>query len=148
MSSAQALSPPPIKVLRLPHRADAVAGARRQIRAAMADAGLSQAVVDDAEVVISELLGNAVRHGRAIAGGVLVLGWQVRATELALRVTDGGSCLPVEAREAPPTAVSGRGLRIVERLSSTWGVTDHVGGLRTVWALLPLETPPTLRLVR
>ncbi|MFZ0159682.1 MAG: ATP-binding protein [Kineosporiaceae bacterium] len=136
-------------VLRLPHRAEAVAAARRRIRSALGEAGLSGPVLDDAEVVVSELLGNAVRHGHAIAGGVIVLGWQVLQSELQLRVTDGGgSGRAVEAREAPATAVCGRGLHIVERLSTSWGVTEHVGGLRTVWAMLPLESPPTLRLVR
>jgi len=151
VSPAEARSPLTVgNVLRLPHRADAVAVARRRIRSALGEAGLSDPVLEDAEVVVSELLGNAVRHGRAIAGGVLVLGWQVLGSQLQLRVIDGGGGWggPVEARVAPSTAVCGRGLHIVERLSTSWGVTEHVGGLRTVWAMLPLECPPTLRLVR
>ncbi len=98
--------------------------------------------------MISELLGNAVRHARAIAGGVVVMGWQLRNARLHLRVTDGGSGRTVEARKAPLTAVSGRGLHIVERLADEWGVTNHAGGLRTVWASLPLDRVPSLRLVR
>lgn len=139
---------PPAEVLRLPHRPDSVAVARRTLRAALGRMGLTEQVIDDAEVVVSELLGNAVRHARAIAGGVLVLGWQLRGGQLQLRVTDGGSGRVVEAQEASLTAVSGRGLHIVERLTEGWGVTDHAGGLRTVWAVLSLDRAPALRLVR
>jgi anti-sigma regulatory factor (Ser/Thr protein kinase) len=136
-----------VEVLRLPHRPEAVALARRTVRACLAERRVCDAAMDDAEVVVSELLGNAVRHARAIAGGVLVLGWQVRHGQLQVRVTDGGSGR-VESVEADVTAVSGRGLHIVERLTTSWGVTDHAGGLRTVWATVSLDRPPTLRLIR
>jgi serine/threonine-protein kinase RsbW len=135
-------------VVRLPHRPEAVAVARHRLRGAMADAGLPESVQEDAEVVVSELLGNAIRYARAIAGGVLVLGWQIRDTHLEVRVTDGGSGRLVEAQAPSPTAVHGRGLHIVERLASAWGVTDHAGGLRTVWASLPMDASHSLRLVR
>ncbi|MFN8081156.1 MAG: ATP-binding protein [Kineosporiaceae bacterium] len=139
---------PPAEVLRLPHRPDSVTVARRTLRAALGRMGLAEPIIDDAEVVVSELLGNAVRHARAIAGGVLVLGWQLRGGQLQVRVTDGGSGRVVEAQEPSLTAVSGRGLHIVERLSECWGVNDHAGGLRTVWAALSLDRTPALRLVR
>jgi len=135
-------------VLRLAHRPDAVADARRRIRDSLTARGLSDPLIEDAEIVVSELLGNAVRHARAIAGGVLVVGWHLTAEHLQLRVTDGGSGRAVEAQETSETAVSGRGLHIVERLTSAWGVTDHAGGLRTVWATLRLDRQPSLRLVR
>lgn len=140
------LAPP--EVLRLPHRAESVRIARRTLRESMVRMNLPDEFSDDAEVVISELLGNAVRHARAIAGGVVVMGWQLRNARLHLRVTDGGSGRTVEARKASLTAVSGRGLHIVERLADEWGVTNHAGGLRTVWASLPLDRVPSLRLVR
>lgn len=135
-------------VLRLAHRPEAVADARRRVRDALLARGLDEPVVEDAEIVVSELLGNAVRYARAIAGGVLVVGWQLTEEQLQVRVTDGGSGRAVEAQEPSETAVSGRGLHIVERLTSAWGVTDHAGGLRTVWATLPLDRQPSLRLVR
>jgi anti-sigma regulatory factor (Ser/Thr protein kinase) len=125
-----------------------VAVARRTVRASLADREVAGAAVDDAEMVVSELLGNAVRHARAIAGGVLVLRWQLCPGQLRILVTDGGSGREVESSTPDDTAVSGRGLHIVERLTSDWGVTDHAGGLRTVWARLSLDRPPTLRLVR
>jgi anti-sigma regulatory factor (Ser/Thr protein kinase) len=109
---------------------------------------LADTVLDDVEVVVSELLGNSVRHARPIAGGVLLLHWQLTDDELTIRVTDGGGGRGVVPRDSDPMSDSGRGLHIVERLSMVWGVTDHAGGLRSVWAVLPTHgRPRPLRLV-
>ncbi len=138
-------------VLRLAHQPIAVGVARRRIRIELAEVAVADWVLDDVEIVVSELLGNAVRYAQAIAGGVLLVGWKVSPVDVEVRVTDGGSGRRVEVRHGAQLADSGRGLRIVERLSDAWGVIDHVGGLRTVWARLPLtERPaatPRLRLV-
>jgi anti-sigma regulatory factor (Ser/Thr protein kinase) len=136
-------------VLRVRHEPAAVSGARRQVRNELAEENLPEPLLDDVEVVVSELMGNAVRHARPIAGGVLLVGWRIADDELTIRVTDGGSLKRIEPRESSPMADSGRGLHIVERLARAWGVTDHAGSLRTVWAILPVhERPVALRLVR
>jgi serine/threonine-protein kinase RsbW len=136
-------------VIRVRHEAAAVSGARRQVRGELSGEHLPELLLDDVEVVLSELMGNAVRHARPIAGGVLLVGWRISDDELTIRVTDGGSIRRIEPRESSPMADSGRGLHIVERLASAWGVTDHAGSLRTVWAVLPIhERPVALRLVR
>jgi anti-sigma regulatory factor (Ser/Thr protein kinase) len=115
-----------------------VSPARRRLRSDLSGLGVPESVLDDAEVVVSELLGNSVRHAHPIAGGVLLLGWKVTDDEVVIRVTDGGGGRGVEPRETGPMADSGRGLHIIERLTSAWGVTEHAGGLRTVWAVLQL----------
>ena len=136
-------------VIRLRHEPMAVGVARRRVCAELSEAGVPPPVLDDLEVVLSELMGNSVRHARPIAGGVLLVGWRVANGEVSVRVTDGGSPSRIEPRESSPMADSGRGLQIVERLSRAWGVTEHAGALRTVWAVLSLhERPPALRLVR
>ncbi len=136
-------------VVRLRHEPVAVGMARRRVRAELAEAGVPDLVLDDLEVVLSELMGNSVRHARAIAGGVLLVGWRVADGEVSVRVTDGGSPERIEPRDPSPMSDSGRGLHIVERLARAWGVTEHAGSLRTVWAVLSLqERQPTLRLVR
>jgi hypothetical protein len=48
--------------------------------------------------------------------------------------------------DAPGSAVGGRGLGIVERLSLRWGVSD-TGGEITVWAELPVRYSGHGRLV-
>jgi len=138
----------PSGVLRLQHSPVAVSSARRQVCRDLAALGTPDAVRDDVEVVVSELLGNSVRHARPIAGGLVLLYWQVNSDEIMVRVTDGGGGRGVEPRPPDPLAVSGRGLQIVERLARVWGVSEHAGGLRSVWASIPLTgSPRALRLV-
>jgi len=130
------------KVIRVPHAVAAVPEARRQVRGELAQAEVPSPVLDDVEIVVSELMGNAARHAREIPGGALLLAWCLSAERLVVRVTDGGSSSPVRYRPGGPLADSGRGLRIVERLVEDWGVKEHAGGLRTVWAALSLTCSP------
>jgi len=123
-------------VLRLPHTAASVGTARRTIRRRLTALGVGRALLDDVEVVVSELLGNAVRHARPIAGGAVLVAWRVTHTGVLVKVTDGGSSRRVESRGSGVLAETGRGLRIVDGLAADWGVVDHLGGSRTVWALL------------
>lgn len=146
--SSTAYPPATSGVLRLQHSPVAVPTARRQLRDELAALGVEPDAVDDVEVVVSELLGNSVRHARPIAGGVVLLAWRISGDELMVRVTDGGGGRGVTPRHAGPMADSGRGLQIVERLSRVWGVNEHAGGLRSVWATLSLDgSPRALRLV-
>lgn len=135
-------------VLRLQHSAVAVPVARRQLRHELEAVGLGEPVLDDLEMVVSELLGNSVRHAGPIAGNVVLLTWRIADDEIVVRVTDGGGGRGVTPRHAGPLADSGRGLQIVERLARVWGVSEHAGGLRSVWAALSLVGPSrSLRLV-
>ncbi len=135
--------------IRLPHTAVAVGVARRRIRTELLAAGVAPPLLDDVEVVVSELLGNAVRHAQPIGGGVLLAGWRLADGTVTVRVTDGGSMRRVEKVDGSATADTGRGLRIVDRLAADWGVTDHPAGMRTVWASFPIRaTARGLRLVR
>lgn len=139
---------PPGEVLRLNHSAAVVPVARRRIREELSGRDFSEQLLDDLEVVVSELLGNSVRHAHPISGGVVLLAWRVRADEIIVWVTDGGGGRAVTPPDSGMLADSGRGLKIIERLTRAWGVTEHAGGLRTVWAALPVAgRPRALRLV-
>ena len=96
---------------------------------------VSPAVVEEAEIVVSELVSNAVRHARPLTDGNLRVHWKVKAGVVEVEVTDGGS--DSTPRPAPRTiwAPSGRGLRIVRSLAHEWGVTEDRTG-STVWASL------------
>jgi serine/threonine-protein kinase RsbW len=92
-------------------------------------------VVDEAEIVVSELVSNAIRHARPLVDGTLRVHWKVKAGVVEVEVTDGGG--DSTPRPAPRTiwAPSGRGLRIVRSLAHEWGVTEDRNG-STVWASL------------
>ncbi|MFI5802491.1 ATP-binding protein [Streptomyces sp. NPDC051561] len=90
------------------------------------------AAVDDAVTVVSELMGNAVRHA---AGERVELVLTHGGGLLLVEVRDGGARPPVPAR---PTGddESGRGLQLVHALASDWGWLPLRGGGKAVWALL------------
>ena len=88
-------------------------------------------VVDDALLVVSELATNALRHG---LGDVVVRAGIDTDGAVRLSVTDEGPELP-ELQPVDPDRIGGIGLRIVDELSSTWGVAPFPGG-KTVWSAL------------
>lgn len=97
-------------------------------------------LIDLAELVISELLTNALRHGipsaRQLADDCPIrLKLLGQAPYLMCMVTDPGAEIPV-LRESGPLAESGRGLKVVESCSVRWGWHLLDGGGKVVWALL------------
>ena len=96
---------------------------------------LPSQVIDEAEIVVSELVANAIRHARPLADGAIRIHWKVKNNVVEVEVSDGGG--PTAPRPSPPTtwAPGGRGLRIVRSLAHEWGVTEDRSG-STVWASL------------
>ncbi|NVI89933.1 ATP-binding protein [Actinomadura sp. BRA 177] len=119
----------------LPHAPSSVAVARRRLSSELADSGVYDSIVDDASVIVSELISNALRHARPLPSGQVRVCWLRRGDVLELEVSDGGAM--TEPRRGPGTlsSLGGRGLGIVEALSDGWGVR-HEEGATTVWAVL------------
>jgi len=109
-----------------------LAGARQFV----ADAAPSGVAEDDLLLSVSELVTNALLHART--------SFRVRVTasprSVRVEVFDANPLLPT-AKNYGPTAVTGRGLRIVEHLSSDWGVTPVDGG-KWVWFEMPRPAAP------
>ncbi|WP_129841397.1 ATP-binding protein [Streptomyces sp. RFCAC02] len=125
------------------HGPSGIAAARRRLRAELRDSGTPDSVVDDAALVLSELLSNAWRHARPLPSGDGVRAAWSRESDgaVTVAVTDGGG--PTRPRPATPsvTARGGRGLTIIGTLARAWGVREAEGaGTVTVWAVL--GTPP------
>ena len=100
------------------------------------------ALTDLAELVVSELLTNALRHGMASARRVtddcpIRLKLLGQDPYLMCMVTDPGAAIPVR-RESGLFAESGRGLNVVESccVRGGWHLLDNGG--KVVWALLRL----------
>jgi anti-sigma regulatory factor (Ser/Thr protein kinase) len=106
--------------------------ARRITRTALSAWGVSE-LVDSAEMVVSELVTNALRYG----SGPVDLTLALTETGLRIAVTDEGTTLPA-ARDAGPDAQGGRGLQIVELLAESWDVVVRLTG-KTVTCVLRLE---------
>ena len=85
----------------------------------------------DAQLAVSELLGNALRHGRPPVE--LEVTWTDAG--VLVSVADGQPLLPRNGWPPASTAESGRGLQLIEAVSRSWGCDAMPGGKR-VWALL------------
>lgn len=126
----------------VPHGPAGVGEARHRMRAQLRRGGVSEAVIDDAVLILSELLSNACKHGRplgdALAGdGDVRAAWRVDVSgRLTVEVTDGGG--PTRPAPATPsvTAHGGRGLNIITALADDWGVRDDARGEVTVWVVV------------
>ncbi|GHJ38686.1 ATP-binding protein [Streptomyces sp. TS71-3] len=130
-------------VLRLPAVAASVARARAGARRLLRERRLSPEVAEDAVLVISELVTNAIAH---TTGSQVVCRLRAGRTGLRIEVQDqGGGAATPHPRSPAHEDERGRGLVLVGALSSTWGVRQNPGGPgRTVWAELPLTSarPP------
>ncbi|MEV6129466.1 SpoIIE family protein phosphatase [Streptomyces violaceusniger] len=84
-----------------------------------------------AELLVSELVANAIRHGRGPIGLRLL-----RSEELICEVTDGSLTTP-RIRHASETDEGGRGLQLVSALSQRWG-TRYTSTGKCIWTAQPL----------
>ena len=97
---------------------------------------------DVAELVVSELVTNSLRHGLLSAQwmpGEHPIGLTIlrRDPYLVCMVTDPGRTRPVRI-ESSAGAEGGRGLQVVESCSVRWGWQSVAGEGKVVWALLQL----------
>jgi len=97
-------------------------------------------LTDLAELVVSELVTNALRHGvpsacTLVSEHCIRLRLLAQAPFVMCMVTDPGSDIPV-LRESEPTSETGRGLNVVECCSVRWGWHLLDDGGKVVWALL------------
>jgi anti-sigma regulatory factor (Ser/Thr protein kinase) len=84
----------------------------------------------DAAVVVSELFGNAVRHGPV--GGRVLVGYCLWRQGARLVVCDGGGPGVPRLVHGGELAEGGRGLRVVDALAARWG-SFRVPSARAVW---------------
>ena len=136
---------PALLKLNLPARPEAAGAARKALAALNGSLHLvSEARLRDAEMLVTELVSNAVRYGSHAGDEVSIV---ARATSSVLRVEvrDFGSSFDPGDLAAPSTDHGGGwGLQIVARLAHRWGVS--VGRTSTVWFEIDRpqdEAPPT-----
>ncbi|WP_413759385.1 ATP-binding protein [Streptomyces sp. MMBL 11-3] len=110
--------------------------ARRNVRELLSTWGTDPEAADNAVLVTSELVTNALTH---TASKWIVCRLRTDGYRLHLEVEDQNRGLAIPAqRTAGPDDQGGRGLLLVGTLSSDWGVRDTAHGSgRVVWAVLP-----------
>jgi len=121
------------------HAGASASQARRRLVDDLARLGIPREAIQDAELVLSEMVGNAVRYARPLPGNVLLATWEHANGRLLLRVTDGGGRGQPKVQEAGPFDTRGRGLAIIDAVAAAWGVKRRGAGIArssTVWAEL------------
>lgn len=117
---------------------EAARAARDFTRSTLAEWQLDD-LVQEAVLIASELVTNAIRHGRCCLGpddGV-ELAWQRQAARVICMVTDR-SPLPPVLGAADQDAESGRGLQVVQALAANWGWMMVGATSKAVWAALTM----------
>jgi anti-sigma regulatory factor (Ser/Thr protein kinase) len=94
-------------------------------------------LVDDARLVVSELVTNALVHAHT---HITVTLEGRHDGSVRVTVHDDSSATPV-ARIAAVTDTGGRGLAIVEHYCSEWGFDVHPGHGKSVWAVFAAAAP-------
>jgi anti-sigma regulatory factor (Ser/Thr protein kinase) len=122
--------------VRLPLDARAAGAARLVVAQCLADR-VPAPTLDNAMLVMSELVTNSVRHSHQPAERGIVIRVQVSPPVFRLEVQDGGHDGVIAPRTPDPVAGSGYGLAVVERLSERWGLERSVDTGTRVWAQLP-----------
>ncbi|WNI20300.1 ATP-binding protein [Actinacidiphila sp. ITFR-21] len=122
--------PTPFYAVMLPRTRESAQRARRLVAFAVQQWGLEE-LEDDACLVMTELVSNAINHARLES--LLVRVEQEGPGLVRVSVVDRSKVMP-EPRAAGPFAVSGRGLAMVETLSGgRWGA-DPLNWGKRVWA--------------
>jgi anti-sigma regulatory factor (Ser/Thr protein kinase) len=121
----------------LPHDVSAVADSRRRLGAYLKRYRVADTASDDAQLVLSELLSNAIRYAPPLPAGEVRAAWWIDKAGIHVEVTDGrGDTEPQRINDTHPESIGGRGLAIVDILTSTWDVRTSANH-RTVHAIIP-----------
>jgi anti-sigma regulatory factor (Ser/Thr protein kinase) len=110
---------------------DAAPGAARAFARAHGCSDHAAQLLDDALLLITELVTNSVQYGQP----PLAIAIECEDGGLTVRVRDGDR-RPPHPRQASPDDESGRGLTLLDRLSHAWGVAsvvDEHGSGKAVW---------------
>ncbi|MEV5952981.1 SpoIIE family protein phosphatase [Streptomyces sp. NPDC051987] len=130
LARTSALDASKVRTWQLPQHPSAVAGARKMACEQLAAWGLADAAFAT-ELIVSELVTNAVRYG----DGPITLRL-IRDASLICEVSDGSSTAP-HLRRARVYDEGGRGLLLVAQISERWGTRQTPTG-KTIWAEQPL----------
>ena len=114
--------------LTLPAEPRAAAVARSHVR----DLPLDAETLEVVSLLVTELVTNAVRHGRVVDGSCIVVHLDlVEDDRVRVDVVNEGPSFEPEPRKRDVDTAGGMGLQLVEQLSESWGVEGN--GRTTVW---------------
>jgi anti-sigma regulatory factor (Ser/Thr protein kinase) len=108
---------------------------RERAAVVLAEWGLTGEAVEPALLVVTELVTNAVEHARSPRS----LSLELANGSVRVEVRDDAA-VPPQLGQPDPLQVRGRGLHLVEALSSRWGWAQDPPG-KVIWAEVPTRWP-------
>lgn len=132
LTHVKALPKDRILTVPLPMDPEAAPIARAAVRRRLEGWGTDEETAFTTELIVSELVGNAVRHGAPPLRLRLICDRM-----LTCEVSDAATSAP-RVQHARTVDETGRGLFIIATLATQWGTRYHVQG-KTIWAELPAE---------
>lgn len=144
-----------------PYTPESVGTARHALADALQRMRVAAPAADDAILILSELVSNALRHARPLAGGTIRVAWWMADDKiLRIAVTDGGRQQPefvpapspgledldlvaADLGEVDESAVDGRGLGIVGLLADAWGVEPWYAPETVITGPMLLQEDPS-----
>jgi anti-sigma regulatory factor (Ser/Thr protein kinase) len=113
--------------IRLPFVLSTPSVARTRLAAFLTVHRAANAVIDDALIVLSEMIANAVSHGVPTSDGTIEISWAVNGDLLELSVYDAGVGSSLKPIDFDEDSLSGRGLSIINRVADRWWVDMSKG---------------------
>lgn len=109
-------------VVRLPFESSTPGIARTKLAAFLTLNRTDLDDIDNALIVISEMIANAVSHGTPDADGTMEIRWSIEGGRLELSVRDAGRGSDLTPRPFDEDSLNGRGLSIISRVADKWSV--------------------------
>jgi anti-sigma regulatory factor (Ser/Thr protein kinase) len=123
--------------VQIPVQLEAVGMARGVVSRILRESATAQEVIDDAQLLTSEIVTNVLRHAGLTPTDSLGLAVDVSRDRLRVEVADSGSGFDQASFSEPAAdAMAGWGLFLVRRLADRWGVTRDAPNV--VWFELKL----------
>jgi serine/threonine-protein kinase RsbW len=116
--------------LRIPARAEYVALARLALSGLADIAGLSEGLLADLKLALTEAVSNSVRHAYADSSGFVSIAYELQADMLAIEVVDDGAGFDPEqppSLEGEELTEGGLGISIIRTIADEFELQSHPG---------------------
>ncbi|MFL6088788.1 MAG: ATP-binding protein [Aeromicrobium sp.] len=117
----------PHQTIRLPFALSTAGIARTKLAGFLTIQRVDSAVIDDALIVLGEMLANALCHGVPTSDDTIEITWAINGDLLELSVYDAGTGASLKPIDFDEDSLSGRGLSIINRVADRWWVDMDKG---------------------
>lgn len=118
---------PVTQSVRLPFSLSTPSMARTRLAGFLTVNRAPSTLIDDALIVVSEMIANAVSHGVPTDDGMIDISWELSREVLLLSVSDGGEGATLTPVEFDEDSLGGRGLSIINKVADRWWVEETDG---------------------